>query len=427
MAPGGSEVEPPSEPACDRADGPATDALPGGGLAQDGAAAAVQQVEPPSEPACDRAARDPQGQRDDFTPDLPAGVEPEHVGDEAIPASQDECAPAPHARFGYRFRNKLSVEVADAGADPLLGCLRALRAVTDIEPFEEAVHHSNLFTGFQAESDAFQTTLNELISIADDDRSHRDLCCDQAFALRKLMPLPFSRAVSAVALREGWQDECLYQELEVCGSFCEHAATRLKVRVGDTHGRIPGIAGLTLADASARKTSLDEQGTRWLIGRPNSPAAWKPHEIIASDGTIAGVRGAILEHGAVAIISSEVSTTYKTPYSDPEVKGRHYHSRAKMCVFLSGEMDDALTAHGGRHMACYRTCHKVKGHFEAIERLMAPSVRGFHKRIDMTVSGDEPACNPTAGCSASSAFLEECLDFLLKTCGPLPCGQSSRW
>eukprot|EP00969_Alexandrium_andersonii_P091788 4051411-Alexandrium_andersonii.AAC.1 len=121
-----------------------------------------------------------------------------------------------------------------------------------------------------------------------------------------------AKALHTIALQEGWSNECIYQEVKVCTAFTEHPATRLVLRAADSHGRTPCIAALRAAEASARKTSLDEFGTSLLTKSPGAPDAFKERLFIAADATVRGLRDAVLATSACAIISSEISTTYRT-------------------------------------------------------------------------------------------------------------------
>ena len=99
-------------------------------------------------------------------------------------------------------------------------------------------------------------------------------------------------ALRTIALKEGYTPECLYQEVRVCSAFTEHPATRLRLRASVEHSRSCPIPALRAAEASARKTSLDDFGRELLTGLPNAPPEFQKREFIAADLTVRGLRNA---------------------------------------------------------------------------------------------------------------------------------------
>ena len=123
-----------------------------------------------------------------------------------------------------------------------------------------------------------------------------------------------------------------------------------------------------------------------------SPPDFANKEFFLTDGTLRGIRNAIMAHNRCAIVSDECSNTYKTPWSE-RGKGIHYLQRSKVCTFVHAEADDACTGNGGDHMSEYSVLHCVTGQTEAIEWILTPTIGGFCKRMNITFSPDEPHSN----------------------------------
>ena len=176
-----------------------------------------------------------------------------------------------HDHFQFEFRNALTGAagrvVEDLVREPLTKLLRS----TCCDDVELAIHHPTLFKGFESEDIARQTIMTRLTALASDPRDHRELSDDPDFQLCRVMPIPLAAAITAIAAREGWHGECLYQEVKCCAAFTENPGTRLKERLSDLHTRAPNIPCLRAADASARKTSLDGYGTYLLTESPEPP------------------------------------------------------------------------------------------------------------------------------------------------------------
>ena len=343
---------------------------------------------------------------------------------DAPDASQDAVAEFMPCKASEVFRFRFSAqssrsEEEERTADPVSECISALRASRTSAQLDAAMHSPDLFKGFADEDEAYDTTQRVLKSIVEDTRTHRDLCEDAQFSLRDVSPLPMAKALHTIALQEGWSNECVYQEVKVCTAFTEHPGTRLVLRTTDSHGRTPCIAALRAAEASARKTSLDEFGTSLLTRSRGAPAAFKDRLFIAADATVRGLRDAVLATSACAIISSEVSTTYRTPYSE-QGDGLQYLQRPVMCKYMNCEADDNLTGRSGTHLSTYRFLHKVSGQTEAVEWVWAPAVHGFHKRPDVTISCAHPACFEEQPALQSKELVRNLFEFLFAHADPAP-------
>lgn len=346
------------------------------------------------------------------------------VADDQVEHSQDQpTQPSPgrmqNDNFGFSFgdAHKKRDRVGKT-SDPIEEPLEQVRAAKDRQSLEKALHHEHLFAGYKNEKEAYETTMKRLQDIVAKKRTHRSLAEDQEFSLRSLVPVPLAKGIAAIAVKEGWHPECLYQELKVCASFPEHPATRLKVRKTNLHKRSCGIPCLRAADASARKTSLDQYGTSLLTETKNLPdPIFKKRQFIASDATVRGIRNAIVATDAAAIISSEVNTTYKTPNSE-DAQGLHFIPRPLMCKDFTCEEDDSMTGKGGTHILVYRFLHKVCGQLEAVEFVWSPATHGFQKRIDITISPSHPKCDDEQECGTSKATVEQFFEFLFREADP---------
>ena len=192
--------------------------------------------------------------------------------------------------FHFKFNNALTAAAGQAAADLVLAPLTNLSLSTCREDIEKAIHHPMLFTGFESEDAARRTIMARLTALASETRNHRELSDDPDFQLRRVMPVSFADAITAIATREGWHRECLYQELKCCTAFTENPATKLKERVSDLHARACNIPCLRAADASARKTSLDGYGTHLLTDGRDSPPEFHDRSFIAGDCTVRCIR-----------------------------------------------------------------------------------------------------------------------------------------
>ena len=233
------------------------------------------------------------------------------------------------------------------------------------------------------------------------------------------MPLPFAEAIKALALGEGWHPECLVQEVGARAAFVEHHGTQLKAEEHEMHKRCPSIACLRGASASARKSSLKTFGDEMICKNSASPADFATKNFFLTDGTLRGIRDAIVANSRCAIVSDECSNTYKTPWSE-KGKGIHYLQRSKMCTYVNAEADDACTGKGGDHMSEYSVLHCVTGQTEAIEWILSPTIGGFCKRMNITFSPDEPHCNNKQQRDDSRRFIHGYFTWLFENVSKQP-------
>ena len=295
-------------------------------------------------------------------------------------------------KFSFKDATRRSADRREEISDPVVAALEQVRNAADQKELNKAINSLALFEGFKDESEAYNTITKKLGDIVTDERSHKDLVSDVHFTVRNLVPLPFADAVRALAQGEGWHPECLIQEVAVRAAFVEHHGTQLKADALETHKRSPSIACLRGASASARKSSLKTFGDDLICKNNASPADWANRQFFLTDGTLRGIRDAIVGYNRCAIVSDECSNTYETPWSE-KGKGIHYLQRSKMCTFVNAEGDDICTGKGGDHISQYSCLHTVTGQTEAIEWILAPTIGGFCKRMNITFSPDEPHCN----------------------------------
>ena len=296
--------------------------------------------------------------------------------------------------FKYSFKDatRRSSDRREEISDPVVAALEQVRKASNQRELDKAVHSLALFEGFGCESAAYDTITKRLGDIVTDGRTHKDLVSDVHFTVRNLVPLPFADAVRALAQGEGWHPECLVQEVAVRAAFVEHHGTQLKAEEHEMHKRCPSIACLRGASASARKSSLKTFGDELICKNSASPADFANRDFFLTDGTLRGIRDAIVGHNRCAIVSDECSNTYETPWSE-KGKGIHYLQRSKMCTYVNAEGDDSCTGKGGDHISEYSCLHTVTGQTEAIEWILSPTIGGFCKRMNITFSPDEPHCN----------------------------------
>ena len=296
--------------------------------------------------------------------------------------------------FKYSFKDatRRSANRREEISDPVVAALKQVSNATNQRELDKAVNSLALFEGFGDESEAYNTITKRLGDIVTDERSHKDLVSDVHFTVRNLVPLPFADAVRALAQGEGWHPECLIQEVAVRAAFVEHHGTQLKADAHEMHKRCPSIACLRGASASARKSSLKTFGDDLICKNNASPADFANREFFLTDGTLRGIRDAIVGYNRCAIVSDECSNTYQTPWSE-KGQGIHYLQRSKMCTFVNAEGDDSCTGKGGEHISEYSCLHTVTGQTEAIEWILSPTIGGFCKRMNITFSPDEPHWN----------------------------------
>jgi hypothetical protein len=307
-------------------------------------------------------------------------------GDESPGVSDDDF------KFSYKDATRRSSHRNMEISDPVVAALEKVSKASSRRELDKAVHSLALFDGFGCESAAYDTITKRLGDIVTDDRSHKELVSEVHFTVRNLVPLPFADAVKALAQGEGWHPECLVQEVGARAAFVEHYGTQLKAGEQEMHKRCPSIACLRGASASARKSSLKTFGDNMICRNSASPANFASRDFFLTDGTLRGIRDAIVGNNRCAIVSDECSNTYETPWSE-KGKGIHYLQRSKMCTYVNAEGDDSCTGKGGDHISEYSCLHCVTGQTEAIEWILSPTIGGFCKRMNITFSPDEPHCN----------------------------------
>ncbi|CAJ1430272.1 unnamed protein product, partial [Effrenium voratum] len=84
------------------------------------------------------------------------------------------------------------------------------------------------------------------------------------------------------------------------------------------------------------------------------------------EATLKGVRTALLNHGAVAIVTDEISNTLLTPWSDTS-QGINFLSRSKLNTWSQAEADSVVTAQGRIGLQSYACMLKLYGQVEASE------------------------------------------------------------
>ena len=240
----------------------------------------------------------------------------------------------------------------------------------------------DLFQGFSCERVATQTVEGWLREIDADSRNHRQLGADSGFGLRDLVPTPFRHAINTVALREGWQPECLLQEILTNIGWLEHHRTRLKLTLEEEHARSPNIPHFMGGDPSSRKSSKKEFAAR-LLDCGECPDELRNGWCTCADGTIKGVRTGIENYNRSGVESDEVSNTYETPFSE-QGKGIHYLGRSKMATYVNCEKDSSMTGLGNTTLTAYSFMHRVSGQTEAVECAISGGAVEFQGHLDRT-------------------------------------------
>ena len=92
-----------------------------------------------------------------------------------------------------------------------------------------------------------------------------------------------------------------------------------------------------------------------------------------------GCRTSILNSGAFACATDEVSNTLPTPWSDHSA-GINFLSKSKLNTFSQAEHDSVVTAAGRICLNSYKTMIKLSGQLEATEWVLRPNPNGFPKR-----------------------------------------------
>lgn len=265
-------------------------------------------------------------------------------------------------KHGFQFASAHSRALKDAGnPDPCSSLLSAIQQATSIDQVRDILHVQGLFDGLKSEDVVRDTVATWLSEITGDARSHRVVAPDPSFSLRLLAPSVIIKAVHAVALHEGWQPECLLQDLFCNVGFMENTGTRLKESAEATHAITPNIPCLKAASSSARKSSLKTFTSETLLaGSASAPACVQQRQCYMGDATVTGIRALLYNYRRAVVVSDEASCTYKTPYSE-EVAGVNYLPRSKMNTLVHCEADHACTAKGSTHNSVYSLLHNVSG------------------------------------------------------------------
>jgi hypothetical protein len=317
---------------------------------------------------------------------LPAPRTPPHDGDRAggdgdglqrtqasPPATaQSQIAQSPgfaDDKHGFQFANAHSRAQTEGGKpDPCAAALANLRRASSTSLVRDILHVQGLFDGLGTEDAARDTVAKWLLDISADGRSHRVMATDPNFSLRLLAPSVVVKAVYAVALHEGWQPECLLQDIFCNVGFMEKTTTRLKECCEDTHSITPNIPCFKGASSSARKSSLKSYTSETLLaGATHAPVCVKERKCFMGDATVTGIRALLYNYGRVVVVSDEATCTYKTPFSE-EVPGVNCLPRSKMNTFVHCEADHACTAKGSTHNSVYSLLHNVSGQAASAER-----------------------------------------------------------
>ena len=198
----------------------------------------------------------------------------------------------------------------------------------------------------------------------------------------------------------------------------------LKVVTSDyVHEVSPGIMVILGGAASSRKTSNNAFATSMLHDSPHADTKLK--ETFLVEATLKGCRTSLLNLGAFALVSDEISNSLQTPWSDPS-SGINFMSRSKLNTFSQAEPDAVITGLGRVSLTSYKVLVRLWGQTEAAEWTLKPTPSGFPKRCSVAFSPDR---NPISDVPTewSVGFLRQLHDFCLgrvsktpQRCGPDP-------
>lgn len=302
--------------------------------------------------------------------------------------------------------------------------LSSLAGLSNVQDINQRMFPPNLFDGMSSQQDTISTIHAWLQQAWLDAQtmSHRDLAT-QDFDLRLCGPLPWVRAMQAIALHDGLCPESLNLALDANIGFMEHHATRLLHSPDSTHrGVSPNPSVMLGAAVSARKSHITELTDGFLADAEPADAEGKPgyikqRKITFSDATLAGIRKALKTYGRAIVSSGEASTVYETPFSGRR-PGVHYLPEHVMNKLTQSEMDDAITAGVDTHLGDadhpYLMLHKISGQQdrstlfdvaiytiylvcvnpkplptclqEVIDTILKPATHGFQKRFWFAVT-----------------------------------------
>lgn len=138
------------------------------------------------------------------------------------------------------------------------------------------------------------------------------------------------------------------------------------------------------------------------------------------EATVKGVRSAIVNTGAVAVISDELSNTLQTPWSDT-AQGFAFLSKSKLNTWSQCEADAKITGQERIGLTCYKTMVKLYGQIEACEWSLKPNPNGFPKRMTVAFSGPRNAMDEDTPDQMSVGMLQNLHDWLLVRVSSTPC------
>ena len=131
-------------------------------------------------------------------------------------------------------------------------------------------------------------------------------------------------------------------------------------------------------------------------------------------------RTAIINTGAVAVISDELSNTLQTPWSDTS-QGFAFLSKSKLNTWSQAEADSKITGQERIGLTCYKALVKLYGQVEACEWSLKPTPNGFPKRMSVAFSGPRNPQDEDCGEKMSTGILQSLHDWLLGKVSNKPC------
>ena len=123
-------------------------------------------------------------------------------------------------------------------------------------------------------------------------------------------------------------------------------------------------------------------------------------------------RTAIINTGAVAVISDELSNTLQTPWSDTS-QGFAFLSKSKLNTWSQAEADSKITGQERIGLTCYKALVKLYGQVEACEWSLKPTPNGFPKRMSVAFSGPRNPQDEDCGEKMNTGILQSLHDWLL--------------
>lgn len=274
-----------------------------------------------------------------------------------------------------------------ARSDPVAEALQALEGL-DVEQINQKIWDKRLFQGMGTDKEAILTIQNwlEAAWLDASGKSHRELAGEATFNLHLLAPLPWVRAVEAIAGHDGVDPESLNLALDANLGWLEHHSTRLRHSEDSTHKGVSTAPSVMLGAAvSAKKSHIIELTDGFLadaepLDDEGNPGYVAQRSLVVSDATLAGLRKTLRKYSRAIVTSSEASTVYETPFSTKR-PGIHYLPEQVMNKLTQSEMDDAQTASGETHLGSqdmpYLLLHKISGQQDR-SIMSCPSGPGIH-------------------------------------------------